>query len=289
MNIASHGKAIRRIRKIRGLSQSELGDGIGGQSFISRIEHGLVLPSIDTLLIIANRLEVSLEYLLESFRTENFQHITNKKKELRYLVGQVLYPEALQISKNELKAYNSDVDYVCFLKWVEAISEYKLGKIRYQQCIVKLHEILESKDTYFSDRNLFLDVQSSIATVYLSAGMLQQAIKNYEKIIEDNFIYTDENFKVIVLYNYANALKRNGLFKKGIEISEKAISMAKISGKSVVIGPLYYILGECKEGLHFHFDEIKACFDKAIYFFKAYDRLDLIEIMKKEHKKYYDE
>ena len=28
MNIASHGKAIRRIRKIRGLSQSELGMGL---------------------------------------------------------------------------------------------------------------------------------------------------------------------------------------------------------------------------------------------------------------------
>ena len=48
----------------------------------------------------------------------------------------------------------------------------------------------------------------------------------------------------------------------------KSYFYGKISGKSVVIGPLYYILGECKEGLHFHFDEIKACFDKAIYFLR---------------------
>lgn len=80
MNIASHGKAIRRIRKIRGLSQSELGDGIGGQSFISRIEHGLVLPSIDTLLIIANRLEVPSNTYWKAFVLKIFNILQIKER-----------------------------------------------------------------------------------------------------------------------------------------------------------------------------------------------------------------
>ncbi|WP_214725403.1 MULTISPECIES: helix-turn-helix domain-containing protein [unclassified Exiguobacterium] len=288
MDNYSLGKTISKIRKSRKMSQSELGEWVGGQSIISRIENGLVLPSLDTLLIISNRLDVSIEYLLESLRATNSLQITESKKKLRYLLEHNSYEEALNMSKEERKKFKEDIEYLAYLDWIDAVSEFKLKKIHHQQCVEKLENILNREDTLYADRNLFLYVRSSIATVYLSVGNFKHAIRNYEKIIESEFQYTDDNFKVIVLYNYANALKRNKNYLKGQEITEKAIALAKISGKSVVLGPLYYILGECKEGLNFPDAEVKNCFEKAVEFFKAFDRQDLIEITKIEQNKYFN-
>lgn len=59
------GDKLRRLRHLRGVTQSELAQQLGleAQSHIAKLEHG-VAPSLDVVVRVAQRLGVSIDYLL---------------------------------------------------------------------------------------------------------------------------------------------------------------------------------------------------------------------------------
>jgi len=64
------GMRVREVRKLRGLSQERLAEGVGvDPKQISRIEGGKSAPSLDTLDAIARSLQVEMKDLLD------FQHL----------------------------------------------------------------------------------------------------------------------------------------------------------------------------------------------------------------------
>ncbi|MDO8733767.1 MAG: helix-turn-helix transcriptional regulator [Elusimicrobiota bacterium] len=66
----SIGKKIREIRKLRGLTLEELADKVGRNwSFLSQIERGRSIPSIETLFLICTALEISLSDLFEKHKS----------------------------------------------------------------------------------------------------------------------------------------------------------------------------------------------------------------------------
>ena len=66
----SIGKRIKRFRMERKLSQEDLGDRISlNPHYLSQIENGWRVPSVDTLIMIANALEVSADDLLADLLT----------------------------------------------------------------------------------------------------------------------------------------------------------------------------------------------------------------------------
>lgn len=54
------GERLRELREAADLSQEELGAGRYSKSMISKIESGNALPSLETLVILAGRLELPL-------------------------------------------------------------------------------------------------------------------------------------------------------------------------------------------------------------------------------------
>jgi len=55
---------VKRLRKERGWSQAELAAKIGAHlNHVNKIENGKYMPSFDTVMKLANVLEVSLDYL----------------------------------------------------------------------------------------------------------------------------------------------------------------------------------------------------------------------------------
>ena len=62
MHISSLGPAIRRYRKVAGLTQAELGEKTGfDPKTISRFETGTYTPSVDALLLLSEVLGVKLK------------------------------------------------------------------------------------------------------------------------------------------------------------------------------------------------------------------------------------
>ena len=70
------GKRIRYRRRMMKLSQKQVADAINiSVSFYGNIERGLRIPSIDTLVDVANHLETSTDFLLaESLAVAGKQH-----------------------------------------------------------------------------------------------------------------------------------------------------------------------------------------------------------------------
>ncbi len=65
MNAEKLGEKIRILRKRRGMTQSELCGGFITRNMLSRIETGAAMPSLETLLYIADRLEISPGWLID--------------------------------------------------------------------------------------------------------------------------------------------------------------------------------------------------------------------------------
>jgi len=67
----SFGDKIRTVRERKGTTFREVAEKAGvSESLVSQIERKKVSPAIDTLLAIADALEIDLEYLFSDFRKE---------------------------------------------------------------------------------------------------------------------------------------------------------------------------------------------------------------------------
>ena len=70
MDFKRGGQAIQRIRKERGMTQEDLADKSGITSnTVSRIERGLLIPALPTLIDICNALETSADSILAAYVT----------------------------------------------------------------------------------------------------------------------------------------------------------------------------------------------------------------------------
>lgn len=68
MDFKRGGQAIQRIRKERGLTQEQLADRANITSnTVSRIERGLLIPALPTLIDICNALETSADSILAAY------------------------------------------------------------------------------------------------------------------------------------------------------------------------------------------------------------------------------
>ncbi|SDS95675.1 helix-turn-helix domain-containing protein [Pseudomonas fuscovaginae UPB0736] len=74
MEISSLGMAIRRYRKVAGLTQAELGERTGfDPKTISRFETGSYTPSVETLFLFADVLGVKLKTFFADMGDEDEQ------------------------------------------------------------------------------------------------------------------------------------------------------------------------------------------------------------------------
>ena len=70
MDFKRGGQAIQRIRKERGMTQEELADKSGITSnTVSRIERGLLIPALPTLIDICNALGTGADSILAAYIT----------------------------------------------------------------------------------------------------------------------------------------------------------------------------------------------------------------------------
>jgi transcriptional regulator with XRE-family HTH domain len=100
-NSALGGK-IRQVREQKRLTLKELSRKVGvSESLISQIETGKVSPSIDTLLSLADYLEVDLEYLFSEYKRTKKVTILRKEERSRMRRGGVSYEQLSLLAEEE--------------------------------------------------------------------------------------------------------------------------------------------------------------------------------------------
>ncbi len=104
------GEKIRAVRERKGLTLREVAEKAGvSESLVSQIERNRVSPAIDTLLSLADVLDLDLEYLFADYRRDRLVRITRSSERETFTRPGVLYERLAQLegSKNQdgIEAY----------------------------------------------------------------------------------------------------------------------------------------------------------------------------------------
>jgi transcriptional regulator with XRE-family HTH domain len=111
------GEKIRAVRERRSLTLKEVADRAGvSESLVSQIERNRVSPAIDTLLSLAEALDIDLEYLFSDFRRERAVQIVHVDERATFTrPGGVLYERLAQLDaasqgQDGIEAYYITID-----------------------------------------------------------------------------------------------------------------------------------------------------------------------------------
>ncbi|MDL2228661.1 helix-turn-helix domain-containing protein [Treponema sp. OttesenSCG-928-L16] len=105
------GEKIRAVRERKSLTLKEVAERAGvSESLVSQIERNRVSPAIDTLLSLADALDIDLEYLFSDYRRDRAVKITRKKERAAFTRPGVLYERLAQMEgssqgHNGIEAY----------------------------------------------------------------------------------------------------------------------------------------------------------------------------------------
>ena len=271
MHAQKLGAEIKKIRTMRGLTQKQLADNICHQSEVSRIESGVVYPSMDILQGIAAKLQVPIIHFYEVLAYSDIERKKQFKDQIQMLCKKKKYEEIYKKVWDELKKEEDHPEFQQFLLWHYHLSAYVLKKVNYEYCILELKKLIHKQligiDVF---QNLY--IENSIASIYAENKYFQKSIKLYQHILKQlESLHSNEEFAIKVGYNYAKALYLDEQYKKALHQVEKAIETSCRTSNMTLIGQLYYQKGECLEKLGDSENESRVAYEKALFFFELLD------------------
>jgi transcriptional regulator with XRE-family HTH domain len=265
------GKKIKELRKVVGLTQGELADGICTQALISRIEKGDIYPSATSLYQISNKLGVDVNYFFEIGTTPRLDYVKEVERQLKKLRVKLKYDEIIEIVKTEEKnpLFLKDETNLQLLYWHKGIYVNEVKKDR-ETALTILEEAL----------SLTYDIKKAMSeremNILISMGILEFSRNNYEKALEIyhkvnhalkyNNQLSDKSIKTRLLYNTARVLTRLGKYEESIEYCEEGIRWIIEEETLYGFAQLNYHIGYNLE-LQERFQEALPYLDKAAMLF----------------------
>ena len=239
MNTNLLGEKIKKLRKTRGLTQSELVGDTVTRNMLSSIENGKASPSLETLIKIADRLSVSVSYLISEEDDFVFYEKKRKISQIYRAYSARNYPACINLI-NSIEDKDNELHYLL------AASHLELGKKEVAHgSLVKASKDLEAALEYSAQTLISTEHLEAQASMYLSiaknvqspllefdsqkyVGFLVNAV-DYEffKYLTLDFSYSFENAvfslhleskKLMQERNYNEAIKR---LLNATEISKK--------------------------------------------------------------------
>ncbi|PWK14450.1 helix-turn-helix domain-containing protein [Tumebacillus permanentifrigoris] len=138
MNINVLGQRIKELRMKKGLKQQELSEGICTPSMISQVESGRARPSHDILVGIADRLDVSLEFLMADANLN--MKVSSNYKMARGFIASQQYRTAVELLEEVLMEPDTRTPSA---EVKIDLAECYLHEKAYDQAYSFLHEVLE--------------------------------------------------------------------------------------------------------------------------------------------------
>lgn len=263
------GSEIKKIRKIKKLTQVQLSNGICNQSEISRIEAGDFFPSIDILYLISSKLQVPISYFFEILSYEDLEETKFERNKIETLSLNKQYKEIhhyVEILLNKNESLHPETKK--FLLWQKFIAAYCLNKINSDYCLTELFLLLRSK-TFGIDVLLDLQIKNSIANILAENQKYSESIVIYEEILSES-IGTKEadKLRVKVLFNLGKLLYLKEEYKNALQQANQGVELSIFLADMSILGQFYYLKGSVMEELSFPVTEISQNFKKAQLFFE---------------------
>lgn len=287
------GLEISKLRAELGMSQKELANNICTQSTISRIEAGEVYPAIDTLLKIALKLQVPIEYFIEMLFHKNVLESERLIKEIEFHLKEHHYKKVITII-NQNKTVTDNIWLNLYLEHILHTARYKLKMISAEKCILELKNILNfSNQTTIQFRFLYIKIYNTIANIYSENGEGKKSLYYYNKILKEHMHknYTDHKVYetlITVLFNKCKVLYDLQDFNAALETANQGIQKSKETSYVFLTGKFLYYKAQCLEKKNAPLSEIKEVYKQALFFFEFLELPFYISAIKQNKQQYLD-
>ncbi|WP_157800221.1 helix-turn-helix domain-containing protein [Sporolactobacillus pectinivorans] len=256
---------IKRIRRGLGLTQQELaGPGLS-RSMISLIESGRSVPSLKTLQIIADKLGVPVQNLMED--EPHNQH------EIKLTVSDEIIQKRISVCKALLKAKKLNEAE----KLLSETAQLTKNNVFARGLLLKEKGMIafERKDftqaiNAFEEALLYItpdhveelmEIYCQLAETYRNNGNYVLAIENalYGNIItKTKQIQTDPLIQLKLYYNLANCYCRQKEFHRGLEVINQALKVMKETKMTYLEGNFYILKGSSESYFGDHNAALKS-------------------------------
>ena len=285
------GLEISKLRAGMGMSQKELAKDICTQSTISRIEAGEVYPAIDTLLKIALKLQVPVEYFIEMLFHKNVLESERIINNIDYHLKEHNYKKVISIIiDNKIDKDNVWLNF--YLDHILHIAQYKLNIITSEECISNLKGIINySNQTTIQFRFLNIKINNTIANIYSEIGESQKSLYYYNKVLKDHIhkSYSDNRMYetiITVLFNKCKVLYDIKDFDAALETANQGIQKSKESSFMFLTGQFLYYKGQCLEKKAAPIEKIKEVYQQALFFFEFQELPFYIQAINQNKKQF---
>lgn len=246
MDLLAIGEKIKELRKLLGLTQKDVANGICTQAQISKIENGDVDPYGSTLYQISQRLGVDVNYFFDIGSTPRLDYVREVSRQLKIVRRNVNYEEMKQIVENEEDnpLFTKNRKNLQLLLWHKGIYEYKLhgNKTKAFKFLDEAIALTHSK--HWTEREI--EILLSKGVILFEEGRLEEALAIYKPAKEHLGILPylqDETIISRLYYNTARTLTRLKQYDQSIAICKEAITWCIEKDNLYMLGELHYHIG----------------------------------------------
>ncbi|MDX8344171.1 helix-turn-helix domain-containing protein [Rossellomorea sp. YZS02] len=277
MDYSVIGTKIRELRKVVGITQGDLAEGICTQALISRIEKGDIYPSATALYQISVKLGVDVNYFFEIGTTPRLDYIMEVEKQLRYLRVYRKYEEMMELVRIEEKnpLFYKDNDLLQLLYWHKGIFQFEVKRDAEAAFSLfdQAYRLTANQKKAMSEREM--EILSSNGAILYNMQQYEEALTYYKKVIaamNTTGQLQDKSIKTKIYYSTARVLTRLGELEESTDYCLKAIKWCFEEELLWGLGELHYQIG-------YNF-ELKKEYAQALPYFRH--ALHMFEIRKDE-------
>ncbi|PLR76042.1 XRE family transcriptional regulator [Bacillus sp. V3-13] len=288
MDFLAIGEKIKELRKLLGLSQTDLSKGICTQAQISKIEKGDVFPFASTLYLISQRLGVDVNYFFNigtTPRLDYVQEVTRLLKKARRNLDYKGIKEIINAEENN-PLFSQNRKNQQLLLWHKGICEYELNKNLTKAFILLDEAISLTHEKVWTEREIEIEICKG--NIYFEEEELEAALDIYFPAKEHLELLPhvqDETIKSRVLYNTARTLTRLQQYKASIDACKEAINWCLERDNLYLLGEFHYHIGYNYE-LQGDFSLAKTYMEKALTIFELQKDDKYIHFIKSKIKKW---
>ncbi|KRL65651.1 hypothetical protein FC27_GL001500 [Companilactobacillus versmoldensis DSM 14857 = KCTC 3814] len=253
------GEKIRHYRKLRGISQSELADGICTQATVSLIEKKDKIPSMKILVRICERLGITMNLVIVNDDSQIYSIISEIKK----LFYQDDY-DGIVAKLDKLKDINiNNKQEIKLIHFFSGLVEYEVEK-NYDKAIFDFNRAMNVNIVSVDMYDILINIYT--AKAYVNKGSDDEAKVYYDQskdLIKSSVEkINDENYRdsILIYANMSELALELGDNESVIEYANEGIYIARKEQSLFKLDSMYNYMAEAgtKDGQKSDEDYIKA-------------------------------
>lgn len=213
------GENIKKRRVELNMTQKDLAMGICTQSQISKIEKDEVIPLSNLLVSIAERLQISVDNLVNHI----YDNEVNEKYFSKSVFDSLLLSrdyDTIEILINNLPIEKLKYEEKIYINWLSLI----VSNVQKEEYILdNLKDLYNNNNKHISN-SLRMNILNSIAIQYRINENYEKSKEYFEKALSYNSQETDKKLLIKIIYNMSNVLFYIKEWENLLDIVQDAIN-----------------------------------------------------------------